>query len=304
MSHRVSKSRTPRRRILSAWLFIGPALLYFSLFVLYPIVATVGNSFTQTLSVAGQAQTRFVGLKNYLLLVSDPIYLKAITNTTIWALLGPLLEISLALLLSLQVFHKTPLYRFFRFAWFTPVLVSGVIVGLVFRWILDDQWGVLNFALRQAGLGGLALNWLGRTDTPLLVVILIHLWNTFGYSFVMLLSGLSSVKEELLDSARIDGARRGQVNRRIIIPLLLPVLSTVFLLSLMGKMRTFDIAYVLTRGGRCTPRRPWRPTCRRAPSAGSPSISGTLPRSPSRGSTPPSWWSGCSADGSTGPWKD
>jgi len=80
-------------------------------------------------------------------------------------------------------------------------------------------------------------------------VILVHLWNTFGYSFVMLLSGLSTVKEELLDSARIDGARRGQVNRKIIIPLLLPVLSTVFLLSLMGKMRTFDIAYVLTRGG-------------------------------------------------------
>ena len=247
--HVVRRGRRLDRRVASAWLFIGPGLVYFSVFVLYPIVATVVNSFTETVSVAGTAQMRFVGLKNYVALLTDAIYLRSVENTAIWAIVGPILEIALATFLALQVFHRTPLYRLFRFVWFTPVLVSGVVVGLVFRWILDNQWGVLNFALRRIGLGALALNWLGRTDTPLLIVILVHLWNTFGYSFVMLLSALSTVKEELLDSARIDGASRSQVNRRIIIPLLLPALSTVFLLSLLGKMRTFDIAYVLTRGG-------------------------------------------------------
>lgn len=249
MGHASSRSRTPRRRVVSAWLFIGPALAYFAVFVLYPIFATIYNSFTETLSVQGVAVAHFVGVKNYVALFSDAIFLKSMANTAIWALAGPALEIALALALALQVFHRTPLYRLFRFAWFTPVLVSGVVVALVFRWILDDQWGVLNYALRHVGLGRFALNWLGRTDTPLAIVILVHLWNTFGYSFVMLLSGMSTVKEELLDSARIDGARRGQVNRRIIIPLLLPIVSTVFLLSLLGKMRVFDVAYVLTRGG-------------------------------------------------------
>ena len=89
-------------RLVSAWLFIGPALLYFSVFVLYPIVATIYNSLTQTLTTSGSAQTRFVGLKNYALLLSDAIYLKALANTTLWALIGPILEISLALVLALQ----------------------------------------------------------------------------------------------------------------------------------------------------------------------------------------------------------
>jgi multiple sugar transport system permease protein/raffinose/stachyose/melibiose transport system permease protein len=190
-----------------------------------------------------------VGFQNYIDLFKDPIFIQSVKNTLIWSVAGPILEMLTALTLAFLIYFKVPLHRFYRTAWFTPLLVSGVIVGLVFRWFFNNEWGLLNSALRAVGLDDWALNWLGRRDTPLMAVIFVHYWATFGYSMVLLLAGLSAIPEELLDAAKVDGANLFQTVMKIMIPMLWPTLVTVVILSFIGKMRAFHVVWALTGGG-------------------------------------------------------
>lgn len=230
-------------------LFLAPVMLFYAAFVLYPVGATVYNSFHTIEANLGQITTTFVGLDNYKALPDDKIFIQAVKNTFIWSTVGPTLELITAVGLALLVYFKVPFFRFYRVAWFTPMLVSGVIVGLVWRWIFNYDWGLLNVGLRAIGLDSLAVNWLGRRDTPLAVVIFVHFWATFGFSFVLVLAGLSTISNDLVEAARVDGASTRQIVWRVLIPLLRPVLITVTLLSFMGKMRAFNVVWVLTGGG-------------------------------------------------------
>jgi len=230
-------------------LFIAPAMIFYALFILYPVVATVYNSFHTIEASMGQVTTTYVGVDNYLALADDRIFHQAVQNTLIWATVGPLIELVTAIGLALLVYFKVPFFRFYRVAWFTPMLVSGVIVGLVWRWIFNFDWGLLNVGLRSLGLDEFALNWLGRRDTPLAAVIFVHFWSTFGFSFILVLAGLSTISDDLIEAARVDGASTFRIIWNILLPLLRPILVTVTLLSFMGKMRAFNVVWVLTGGG-------------------------------------------------------
>lgn len=229
--------------------FLAPPMLYYAVFILYPIVATFYYAFHSIVPEGGRLVTHYVGLQNFGQLFSDDIFFRAVNNTIIWAVAGPLIEMVTATALAFFVYYRVPLHRFYRTAWFAPMLVSGVIVGLVFKWIFNFDWGLINAALRGLGLSDLALNWLGRRDTPLAVVIFVHYWATFGYSFILLLAGLSAVPEEVVEAAHIDGASRVQTSLRVLLPILMPTFITVLILSFMGKMRAFHIVWVLTGGG-------------------------------------------------------
>ncbi|HRJ58635.1 MAG TPA: sugar ABC transporter permease [Anaerolineales bacterium] len=248
MNRKVSRNQF-KTRWLPILLFVGPVMLYYIGFMIYPFLATFYYSFNTIAPIKGELTVTFVGLKNYIDLLGDPIFIQSVKNTLIWSIVGPVMEILTALTLAFLIYFKVPLHRFYRTAWFTPLLVSGVIVGLVFRWIFNYEWGLLNVSLRAVGLDDWALNWLGRRDTPLMVVIFVHYWATFGYSMVLLLAGLSAVPEELLDAARVDGANRFQVILKIMIPILWPTMITVLVLSFIGKMRAFHIVWALTGGG-------------------------------------------------------
>ncbi len=224
-------------------------MVYFLIFIVFPLISTFYYSFHELSPKLGRVVTTFVGLENYKSVLADDIFHKAVRNTAIWGFLGPMLDLFSAIGLSLIIYFKVPLHRFFRTVWFFPVLVSGVIVGLVFRWIFDVDWGLLNAGLRAIGLDQLALNWLGRKDTPLFVVIFVHWWSVFGYTFILVLAGLTAIPSELIEAAYVDGATRLQVIRRILLPMLRPTLITVWVLSFIGKMQSFNVVWVLTRGG-------------------------------------------------------
>lgn len=229
--------------------FIGPIMVYYALFTLYPLFATFYYSFHNIAPVGGKVVTTFVGLENYKNLFSDDIFLRAVRNTVIWGLVGPTVEMLTSTTLALLIYFRVSLHRLFRTAWFLPVLVSGVIVGLIFRWIFNNDWGLINTGLRAIGLDALALNWLGRRDTPLWVVIFVHWWATFGNSFILLLAGLTAVPSELVEAAYIDGASKTKVAFKVLLPILRPTFVTVLILSFMGKMRAFNVVWVLTQGG-------------------------------------------------------
>jgi len=241
--------KSKRRPWLAIALFIGPAILFYTIFVVYPLLATIWYSFHTISAGGGQVNTTFVGLKNYIDLIDDSTFFLAVRNTLLWGIVGPVLEMVLATVLAFLVYFRVPLWRFYRVAWFTPILVSGVIIGIVFRWVFNVDWGLINVALRAVGLNALALNWLGRLDTPIWVVIFVHLWATFGFSFVLLLAGLSAIPHELVEAAYIDGANRARTIRHVMLPLLRPTLLTVLILSFLGKMHAFNVVWSLTNGG-------------------------------------------------------
>jgi len=246
----LQRNRKPRGKPWGAIaLFLGPVMVYYAIFVVYPLLATIYYSFHNISPVGGKLVTTFVEFQNFKDLFSDRIFRLAVRNTAVWGLVGPTIEMLTATTLAFLVYFKVPLHRFYRTAWFTPILVSGVIVGLVFRWMFNVDWGLLNATLRAVGLDVLALNWLGRRDTPLWVVIFVHYWATFGYSFVLLLAGLTAIPAQLLEAAKIDGASTVQAIFKVMLPLLRPTFVTVLILSFMGKMRSFNVVWVLTNGG-------------------------------------------------------
>jgi ABC-type sugar transport system permease subunit len=246
-------SAAPPRRARRPWaatlMFLGPALAFFGFFTVYPLLSSFYYAFNTVGLFGGRLSATYVGLDNFKALLADPIFFLAVRNSLVWGIVGPLLELVTAAALAFLVYYRVPLYRFYRVAWFTPILVSGVIVGIVFRWIFNYDWGLVNVALRAVGLGQLALNWLGRADTPLWVVIFVQFWATFGFSFVLLLAGLSAVPAELEEAAQIDGASRPQIIRHVLLPLLRPTIVTTLVLSFIGKMNAFNVVWVLTNGG-------------------------------------------------------
>ena len=240
-------SRRPWGAIL---LFLGPAMIYYCIFTIYPFFASLYYSVTLLTPVGGKLTTTFVGLQNYLdILTKDDVFRTAVHNSLTWAVVGPTLEMAAATILAVVVYFKVPFYRFYRVAWFSPMLVSGVIVGLIFRWVFDYDWGLLDSVLRAVGLDALALNWLGRLDTPIWVVISVHFWATVGYSFILLLAGLSAVPVDLMEAAYIDGASRLRAVWHVLLPMLRPTWVTVLILSVMGKLHAFNVVWALTGGG-------------------------------------------------------
>ena len=129
--------------------FLLPALTIYVAFTAYPVMRTLWNSFHRVLP----RREDFVGLANYAELARDEIFWRAVRNTIIWACTSPLVEVSVALLLALALYAKVPGARFFRVAWFTPVLMSYVVVGILWLWIYNYDWGPVNVALRALGLG-------------------------------------------------------------------------------------------------------------------------------------------------------
>lgn len=245
----LNRKRVGRKPWGAIALFIGPAVVVYLVFVLYPLLATFYYSMNTIAPIGGKLVTTFVGLHNYQELLKDDIFFQAARNTLLWGAVGPVIEMFTAIALAMFVYFRVAFHRFYRVAWFTPILVSGVIVGLVFRWVFNYDWGIFNVGLRAIGLDQFALNWLGRRETPIWVVIFVHFWSTFGFSFILILAGLTAIPVELLESAYIDGASRLKAIWYVLLPLLKPTAITVLILSFMGKMHAFHVVWVLTNGG-------------------------------------------------------
>jgi len=244
-----TKSRVGRKPWVTIGILLAPAVVYYLIFILYPLVATVVTSFTYTSARGAGLLHEFVGLQHYRNALSDWMFHLAIRNTLIWAVVGTTLEVLSALIVALFIYFKVPFKEFYRFAWFTPVLLGGVIVAVIWKWVLNPSWGVFNIALETVGLGTLTTDWLGNPGTVLASIIGIHVWNRFGYYMIIILAGLSSVPNEIIDCASIDGANRFQTSRKIVLPMIMPVFGTAAVISFLGKMRAFNLVWVLTRGG-------------------------------------------------------
>ncbi len=238
--------RLPWRTIV---IFLTPTLVLYFGFTIYPVFMTFYNSF-HTLRMDLGMKTEFVGLANFIeILTEDKTFRLAVIHSLTWALVAPPLEMTQALLLSLVLYSRVPFMRFFRTAWFAPVLMSFPVVGVIWMWIYNYDWGLVNVILRAIGGEALTRAWLGNTTTALPALIVVTTWMFTGFNMVVVLAAMHALPEDLLDAARVDGANWFNSVRHIVIPLLRQTMVNLMILSFIGKMKQFAIVWVMTRGG-------------------------------------------------------
>ena len=224
--------------------FLLPALTVYAALTAYPAFRTLWTSFHEVLP----RREDFVGLANYAELVRDDIFWKAVHNTFIWACASPLIEVTIALLLALALYAKVPGARFFRVAWFTPVLMSYIVVGILWAWIYNYDWGPINVALRVIGLDGWTRPWLGDPDTALPALIFVTSWMWIGFNMVVLLAALHSLPREVIEAAELDNCGWGGKLVFIILPMVRATVLNLVVLSFIGKMKIFDLVWITTKG--------------------------------------------------------
>jgi len=228
-------------------MFLAPAVLIYVLFTAYPVFQTILNSF---FTIKPRGHGEFVGLKNYIeLFYADPVFWKTVANTMIWSTVGPIADVGIGLLLALCLYAGIPFVRFFRIAWFTPVLISYVVVSILWMWIYNYDWGILNAGLRAVGLGALAHSWLGDPATALWALIFTHAWKWAGFCMVVCLAALHALPSEVLEAAELDNCGWFGKLFFIIIPMIRPTLLSLLILSFIGKMKVFDLVWIMTGGG-------------------------------------------------------
>jgi len=227
--------------------FLLPAVTVYLAFTAFPVIRTLFNSFHRVLP--GKAAL-FIGWDNYIsVFVKDDIFLRAVKNTITWACLSPVLEVSLALLLALALYAKIPGARFFRIAWFTPVLMSYVVVGIIWMWIYNYDWGAVNVLLRGLGLAEWVKAWLGNPKTALWSLIFVTTWMWTGFNMVVLLAALHSLPSEVLEAGELDNCGWFKKLWFIVIPMVRPTILNLLVLSFVGKMKVFDLVWITTKGG-------------------------------------------------------
>ncbi len=236
------------RTLLGGYLFILPAFLFFIIFSAYPFFKVFQLSTTSWDGISPVAP--FVGLDNFKdLLMDNPVFWHSMKNAFYVTFLALVVQNSLALLLAFLCDRDIRGGNVYRVIFYLPPVLSGIVVGLIWNWIYDGNYGLLNHFLTFIGLGNLTRAWLSDPQTALISVSVIHMWKGFGWGFVILLAGLQSIPRELYEAARVDGANSWIVFKRITAPLMIPVFILVSILTILGTMQIFDIIISTTGGG-------------------------------------------------------
>ena len=238
---------TRAKDLFTTYLFIIPAVILFSVFSLIPFFKVFQLSVFEWDGIS--THMNFVGLGNFATAFRDASWWISMRNAGVVTLLALTLQNFLALVLAMIVDREIEGKNFYRVVFYLPPVLSGIVVGLVWNWIFDGSHGLLNYALKDIGLGHWTRAWLADPHTALFGIAIIHMWKGFGWGFVILLAGLQAIPRELNEAARVDGAGEWTIFSKITVPLMLPVFFLVSILTILGTMQIFDIIVSTTNGG-------------------------------------------------------
>lgn len=225
-------------------LFLGPSLLGLVAFTLLPILASLGLSFTNWDLLT---PPRFVGGQNFRRMMSDAEFWRTLRNTVTFLVGYVPLVLASGLLIAVLLNARIPFRQLFRAMYFVPVVTSWVAVALVWKWLLNPVYGLVNNVLGAVGIAGPA--WLFDPTWAMGAIILTSVWKDTGFIMVIMLAGLQGIPREYYEAASIDGASRTQGLLHITIPLLGPTIIFCLSISLIGAFQVFDQVYVMTEGG-------------------------------------------------------
>lgn len=234
----------------AAYLFLAPAISAIGIFFFLPVVAAFMISFTDfdIYTLGDWSTLRFVGLKNYLKLIDDPLFWQALQNTFYYVVAAAPLSIAISLGAALLLNSKLIKYKgIFRLSYFMPVVTTLVAVAIVWRFIYHPKFGILNYILSFAGIN--PIDWLGDPVWAMPSIILMSVWKNFGYNMIIFIAGLQNIPEELYEAADIEGANGWQKFKSITLPMLAPTTLFVTLITMIGFFQVFAEPYVMTQGG-------------------------------------------------------
>ncbi|KJZ19017.1 carbohydrate ABC transporter permease [Loktanella sp. S4079] len=231
------------RKTITPWLFLLPAILFFTVYVIYPIIQSISLSFYKW---DGLGEAEYVGIANYERLANDRAFTVSLVNNLKWLLLY-LLAIPAGLFIALFLNQTVRGIRIYKSLFFFPFVISQVVVGLVFTWFYDPNFGLLNGILGSVGLG--PINVLGDPALATYGIIAAGLWPQTAYCMILYLTGLNAVDPEQIEAARLDGAKGWRMLWHIIIPQLKPATFIAFVVTIIGALRSFDLISIMTNGG-------------------------------------------------------
>jgi multiple sugar transport system permease protein len=230
------------------YLLLLPALLFTFLVLVYPLFQNLLNSFQNVSLMKGV--TGWAGFQNYVKILKDDIFWLSFKNTAMYAFLGTLFSmlfgLGMALLLNSQV---GKINNVFKFLYTIPWVVSPVVAGFAWKWILNDNFGLINYWLKNWGIIDENITWLGSSDTALISVIVARVWQFYPFAMVMFLAGLQAIPQQLYEAADVDGASAPRKFFHITFPHISSVTSVLLLLGLIWSFNDFNMVFVMTRGG-------------------------------------------------------
>ena len=234
----------------AAWLFVTPALMILGLFFLLPVIAALILSVTDydLYALADIRNLRFVALQNYWALLQRPLFWSALGHTVYFVVVG--VPLSLMASLGAALLLNSPLARFkpfFRTALFAPVVTTVVAVAVIWRYLFNTKYGLINYMLDYIGMP--TVDWLGDPHWAMPTIILFAVWKNFGYNMIIFMAGLQAIPGDLYEAARIDGASAFAQFRHITLPMLKPTMVMVSILTVSGYFQLFAEPYVMTEGG-------------------------------------------------------
>ena len=238
------------RPTTAGWIFAGPALGVIGIFFGLPVLAAFVLSLTDfdIYALADMRNLRFVGFGNYLGLLQNPLFWKALGNTLYFVVVGVPLSIAVSLGAALLLHSRLGMFKpFFRTAFFAPVVTTVVAVAVIWRYLFHTRYGLVNWGLSWFGID--PVDWLGDPAWAMPTIILFAVWKNFGYNMIIFLAGLQSIPEDLYEAARIDGASAARQFWHVTLPMLGPVMLMVGILTLSGYFQLFAEPYVMTLGG-------------------------------------------------------
>lgn len=245
-----SDGRVNIKETLENYLFILPAVIMFIVFSAYPFYKVFQLSLYSWDGIVPFAMSKFVALSNFKeVLFGDKTWWISVFNAGVITFLALTFQNLLALLLALACDRDIKAGHVYRVIFYLPPVLSGIVVGLIWNWIYDGDYGLLNHWLQNIGLGNFSRAWLADRNTALVCVGIIHMWKGFGWGFVILLAGLQNIPRTLYEAARVDGAGSWKIFWNITVPLMIPVFVLVSILTILGTMQIYDIIVSTTGGG-------------------------------------------------------
>ncbi|NLF83062.1 MAG: sugar ABC transporter permease [Candidatus Gastranaerophilales bacterium] len=225
-----------------AVMLIAPAFLGTFIFIILPIFASLGLSFVKWNLISSPA---FVGISNYTELFSEPLFYKVLWNTFYYAFATAILSIIIPLILAYALDQKIKGSGFFKGAYFLPYVTPMVVIGIVWTWIFDPNYGILNWLL---GVGD-NIKWLYDERFAMPALIIVSVWKNIGYNMIIFLAGLQAIPESVNEASEIEGATGIKRLFYVTIPLLSPTLFFVSIMTVISSFQVFDLIYMMTGGG-------------------------------------------------------
>jgi multiple sugar transport system permease protein len=231
-------------------ILVAPAILYIAVMVGYPFLLALYLAMSDA-NVATVGLGRFVGLDNFISLFQAPQFLTALRNTILFTAISAVLKGLLGTLLAFLLAENVPGTRAFRFIILLPWTVPIVLSAIAWKWVFDTQYSIINWMGHAVGLlkPGINPNWLGDPTLAIISIIAVNVWRGFPFAAVILLAGMTAVSSEVIDSAKVDGAGPITRFRKIIVPIIAPVLFVGSIYDLVFTLNDMTIVYLLTRGG-------------------------------------------------------